>query len=618
MIPPGRRVPGAGNPATLDRYEGLLNGLHPNAVTGIRGLLATLDAWSRARYLRRFSSLTQKRQAKLLASWSEGSFPRRLALRGLTLPLKLAHFNDPALFDVMGAPFLPAKAKREKSRWRSQVITGADLPPGETQLECEIVVVGTGAGGAVVAKELAQKGYAVLMIEEGGFFDRQDFSTRDRVSLNREMYAEKGMLGTVGNSLIALPVGKTVGGTTTINSGTCFRTPQKVLKHWHENLGLVGFGPDEMAPHLDRVERHLGVEEARWRDLGRIAELIRDGCEALGYSHHPLRRNAPDCDGQGLCCFGCPTDAKRRTNVSYVPLALKAAAMCLCECRVTRIMVNGDGRAVGVLGRLRDGRNVTVKAQHVVMAGGSIYTPLLLLENELCNHWDQVGRHLTIHPAFGLAARFEDRVAGWAGIPQGYCVDQLHDDGILFEGAFVPFEFSSIAFPTVGAGFTEIMDHFDRLAIFGFMISDAGTGRVMRAPTGRPLVRYDLQDEDLRRVKKGAVTLGRIYFAAGAEKLYLPIVGHDAIEDHAGLERLEKADLKGWDVELSAYHPLGTCRIGVDPRTSVTDADHESYEIDNLYIVDGSSVPSALGVNPQVTIMALATRFAERLHDRIQ
>jgi hypothetical protein len=618
-IPPGKRIPGAGNAETLARYEALLDALHPHASTAMRAALKALDAWALGRYFKRFRSLSRARQTTVLQSWARGAVAQRATLRALTLPLKLAHFNDPVLFEMVGAPYLPAKARREKARWRSQIITAADLPESESELEADVVVIGTGAGGAVVAKELAQKGHAVLMIERGAFFDRQDFTTRDRVSLSREMLAEKGLLATVGNTAIALPVGKTVGGSTTVNSGTCFRTPDKVLRHWRDDLGLTGLGPDEMAPHLDRVEKVLEVEPARWRDLGKIAEVVRDGCEALGFSHHPLSRNAPDCDGQGLCVFGCPTDAKRSTNVSYVPLALQASAMCLCQAEVTQILLE-DGRAVGVRARAANGkggtREITVRAPHVVMAGGSIYTPLLLLDNGLCNRWGQVGRHLTIHPAFGMGAVFDKRIAGWSGIPQGYCVDEFQSEGILFEGAFVPFEFAAIAFPTVGPGYTEIMDAFDRLAIFGFMISDDGKGRVHRGPHGGPIVRYDLTKHDRDRVQRGAHLLGQIYFAAGARKVYAPIVGHEIMESPADLERMASAKLRGWDLELSAYHPLGTCRMGSDPRSAVTDRFHETFEVRNLYIVDGSSVPSALGVNPQVTIMAMATRFAEHLHAR--
>lgn len=619
VIPPGALFGGGDDPATLARYEALLHAIEPRSLPAIRALLYAVEGAGMSRYLKPFSALSRDKRQRVLESWHGGDAVRRNALRLLTLPLKLSHFNDPDKFAQFDCPHVPTPAAPEPGRWRQQIVGGEALE-GEEVLEAEVVVVGTGAGGAVVAKELAQRGHAVLMLEEGEHYDRKDFTSVDRVELNRRMFRENGALTTVGNTFIALPVGRTVGGTTTVNSGTCFRTPNKVLRQWREDLGLRDFTEAAMTPIFERVERTIGVEEASWDHLGRVAEVIRDGCEALGYSHHPLHRNATGCDGQGVCCFGCPTDAKRSTNVTYIPLALKKGAMCVTGCRVDGVLIEG-GRATGVecsLG-LPDGRRrrLVVRAPYVVLACGSVYTPLLLLKCGLGNRWDQVGRNLSIHPAFGMGAVFDSPIRGWDGIPQGYCIDQFHGEGILFEGASVPLEFGSIAFPLIGDDFTRAMEAYDRLAIFGFMISDTSRGRVRLGPGGRPLVTYMLNRNDMRRIHRGAVIMGDVFFAAGAERLYNPIAGHETIHDLAGLDALAGARIRASDVELSAYHPLGTCRLGVDPRTSVTDPRHEAHEIGNLFIVDGSSVPSALGVNPQVTIMSMATRFAELLDRRI-
>jgi hypothetical protein len=294
--------------------------------------------------------------------------------------------------------------------------------------------------------------------------------------------------------------------------------------------------------------------------------------------------------------------------------------MCLTECRVDSIIIEG-GKAVGVRATAQDGdrtRQISVRANHVVLACGTVYTPLLLKGQGLCDEFGQVGQHLTIHPATGMNAIMPEPVHGWAGIPQGYCIDQLKDEGILFEGAFVPPEFASLSLPIVGPKFTEAMDAYDRMAMFGFMISDKSRGRVMRGPGGQPVIQYRLIDKDIQRIQRGLSILGRVFFAAGAERLYLPVVGHEHVDDIAGLDRLLDARLSGWDLELSAYHPLGTCRMGVDPRVSVVGPDHETHAVSNLYICDGSVVPGPPGVNPQITIMALATRFAMVLDRRLQ
>ena len=616
VMPEGVHLPGGGNPRTVARFDAFLSTLNPAAVSALKVFLWTLQTAAVARYLRPFTALSRERRTAFLDAWMRADPARRLALRLATMPLKVVHFNDPELFQKIGCVWKPDPAVSEKARWRSQIVLGEELD-ADAELEAEVVVIGTGAGGAVVARELAAQGHAVLMLEEGRFYDRADFTRRDRLELNRTMYRGGGILPAIGNSSIAIIVGNTVGGSTTVNSGTCFRTPDKVLDQWRTELGLRDFTPAHMAPFFDRVEATIGVQEAKWEHLGGVAEVVRQGAESLGYSHHPLRRNAPECDGQGFCCFGCPTDAKRSTNVSYVPPALQSGATLVAGVRVSRIQVE-DGRAVGVEAEVDGRRRLRVKAQYVVLAGGTIYTPLMLLESGLCNRFDQVGRYLSIHPALGLNALFDHEIKGWKGVPQGYCIDEFKDDGIMFEGAFVPLEMATMAFPVIGDEFMEAMEAYNRLATFGFMISDTSRGRVRRTRGGAPLITYSLNALDMERLRRGSAILSRVFFAAGARRVYAAISGHEIIDGEADVQRLEKSRVKPWDLELSAYHPLGTCRMGADPRTSIVDGRHETHEVRNLFVVDGSAVPGALGVNPQVTIMALATRFAGLLDERMR
>src|SRR5208282_2749055 len=194
-----------------------------------------------------------------------------------------------------------------------------------TELECDVVVVGTGAGGAAVATGLAKLGHAVLLVEEGAHFTRSDFNGRP-MEMMQKLYRQGGLTAAIGNTVIPIPLGKGVGGTTLINSGTCLRLPESTLAHWRDELGLTELSSETLAPYYDQVERFLEVGPSSKQALGAAAELIAKGCDALGYAHGPLPRNAPGCDGQGLCCFGCPTDAKRSTNLSYVPAALGSGA----------------------------------------------------------------------------------------------------------------------------------------------------------------------------------------------------------------------------------------------------------------------------------------------------
>lgn len=616
-IPSGALLPGA-DQRSIARYEQMMGLLPAAARQGVRGVLWSLQGTALLHHRRPLTSLSAPQIEDLLERWRHRSAPQRMALRLFLLPLKAVHFDDPELFQRLGCVYVPPPANERPPKWTRQVMPASSLPDGEV-LEADVIVIGTGAGGAVVARELAARGHAVLMLEEGEHFTRKDFS-QSRLETTRQMYRDGGATAAIGNVGIPIPIGRGVGGTTLINSGTCYRTPERVLRTWREELGLSDFTPERMEPIFERVESHLQVAEAKWDHLGGVARVIARGAGKLGYDHRPLWRNAPECDGQGFCCFGCPTDAKRSTNVSYVPIALQNHATLLTGARVTRLLVEA-GRAAGVVAtcRTEDGgkKRVTARAPHVVIACGTLSTPVLLARNGLGTGSGQLGRNLSIHPATSSLALFDEAIDGWRGIPQGYSIEEFHDEGILFEGAFAPMEMLTMAVPFHGRRFMEVMEAFNRLACFGFMISDTSRGRVRLGPGGKPVITYVLNRKDTERLKRGIAILARVYLAAGATRVFPTVHGFDEITTEADVRRLEAANLRARDFDLSAFHPLGTARMGIDARSSVVGPDHQVHEVPGLYVVDGSAVPSPLGVNPQVTIMALATRAAELLDRRL-
>ena len=610
-LPAGRVFPAAGEKAARKVEDFLATG--EILGRGYAGLLRALDAHALVRHRRLFADLDPAARLALLDRWREGGYARRGWLRGLVTPLKVAHFDDPAFYQHIGCVYQFDRPRLEvkPAWWRERCHAGPALG-GDLAVECDVVVIGTGAGGAVVAKELAEAGVAVVMVEEGHYFERKDFTGRP-FEMQQKMYRAGGATFSVGNTVIPIPIGQTVGGTTTVNSGTCYRVPDRVLRHWHDDLGLDELTPDAMAGYYERVERILGVAPVPPQYLGGNARVIARGCEALGFTrHHALRRNAPDCDGQGTCCFGCPTDAKRSTNVSYVPMAMKAGAELFYGCAVERIVTEG-GRATGVVARTKgSGHRLTVRARAVVVSCGSLVTPILLERNGLCGASGQLGKNLSIHPACGALAEFDERIAGYDGVPQGYAIEELHEEGILFEGAVTPLEFTMSMAPQVGPRLVALAENYEHVASFGFLVADTSRGRV-RLVRGRPVVTYVLNGRDVARLKRGMEVLTRVYLAAGARSVLAPIHGFPEITCEADLDRLRQATLRASDFELSAYHPLGTACMGKSPSRSVVGPDNQAHDVTGLYVVDGAAVPSSLGVNPQVTIMALATRAAEKI-----
>jgi choline dehydrogenase-like flavoprotein len=605
-LPAGRFLP-AGGEATARKVEGFLSKLPGPLQRGLGGLLRGVEgaAWLGER--RSFAALSTDKRLALLERWRTGDPLRRLMLRAMVSPLKLAHFDDPALYRRLGCVYEATRVREARPAYLRDRVHQLD---SDLAVECDVVVIGTGAGGAVVGRELAEAGHAVVFIEQGRYFDRSDFTGR-AFEMQQKLYRRSGSTFSIGNVGIPIPLGQTVGGSTTVNSGTCLRTPDRVLASWRDELGLDELAPEHMARYFERVEAVLGVELARTELLGGNGRVIARGCESLGFTRHgPLRRNAPDCDGQGVCCFGCPSDAKRSTNVSYIPIALRAGAELFPQAEVTRIIVEG-GRARGVVATTAGGHALTVHARAVVVACGTIMTPLLLSAQQLGTRSGQLGRNLSIHPAAGALAEFDEKIESWNGIPQGYTVEDLHEEGILFEGAMVPLEMSMSMSQLIGPELIRLAESFDHVASFGFLVEDTSRGTV-RGVRGQPVIQYWLSERDVSHIKRGLDVLAQIFFAAGARTVHLPIAGFEVVRPD-DLPALRRARIRPWNLDLSAYHPLGTARMGRDPASSVIDADHRLHDVDALYVVDGSAVPTSLGVNPQITIMALATRAAEKI-----
>jgi len=610
-LPAGRRLPGGG-PSTVERLEEALGGIDRLALNGYTAALQALEQSTRLTHGgRAFTELDVDEAERHLVHLSNGSIaPRALAL-GATMPLKMAYFDDESVYRELRSPW-GFTATDEPARWREQMSTLT----GDEEIECDVVVVGTGAGGAVMAKELAERGHAVLMVEEGGYYSRSTFNGRAFENMRR-FYRDSGATGSIGNCVIPIPMGRLVGGSTAINAGTCFRTPDWVLDRWAHERGLTDLAPDRMGPYFERVERELQVTPAQPQHLGGVADVIARGCDALGYSHHPLNRNAPGCDGASVCDFGCPRGAKRSTDVSYVPDALRRGALLYTGVRAERIIFE-NGRAVGIEGRSpSSGHRLRVRASAVVVGCGTLITPAFLQRQGLHKARPHIGRHLSIHPASTVSALFDEDIMGYTAIPQGYVIDEFQREGILPMGASAPIDMAASQFNFVGRQFMHVMENYDRVASFGVMVSDRSKGRVRLGPGGRPLIFYWFGRRERDLLQKGMAMVSRVFLAAGAREVYPALHGHRVLKGVDDLERMEQARTAAADYLLTAFHPLGTCRMAPEASSGVVSPTHEVFGVPGLYIADGSVVPSSVAVNPQVTIMALATRAADLLADRL-
>ncbi len=608
IIPGSSKVPAA-DEATYEKSMEVIRDFHPTIVRAFNLGVRALDAAAVAYTGHTFHELSAHAQEELLLRWQTDPV-LKAPLAAVSLIFKFVHFDRPEVYGTLGGKLNVVKAM-EEPRWLSQIHRADTYPDDE--VECEVVVVGTGAGGGVVGRELAARGLAVVFVEEGEHYRRDAFDGR-AIEAHKRFY--RGAF-TVGNSPMPIFMGRLVGGSTAINGGTSLRTPPWVLERWCDEIGTDAFTPDAMTPYFEKVERYLHVEPSPRDVIGPIADFVSRGCDALGWSHLAIPRNAPGCDGKGFCDFGCRTDARLGTNLSYVPDALGRGALCLTGARVEQVLVE-HGRAVGVEAVTPTGRKLRVRGKAVILAGGAIPTPLLLLRQGLANHSGQVGRNLSVHPSTGYAAVASERIEAAGHIPQGYGFDQFLRDGILVLTAQPDYNVSGVIFPFAGQRLMEAVDRIDHMASFGILVSDAkASGRVWRDVGGLPAITYNLDHDDVRRMHQAMVLTSEMALAAGARHLYPFVVGHKRLDGARGLESFRKEKLGPADFVWTSYHPLGTCRMGRDPKTSVVDLDHACHDVPGLFVVDGSTVRGPIGVNPQLTIMATATRAAERIAERI-
>lgn len=495
----------------------------------------------------------------------------------------------------------------------------------DERLEADVCVIGAGAGGAVMAAELAEGGAGVVVLEQGPHHDPDGFTARPLEMMAR-LYRDGGQTFTLGNPPILLPLGRGVGGTTLVNSGTCFRTPARVLERWRADHGLELDG-GALDPCFSRVERALSVAEVTPELAGANAAVARRGAERLGWSHGYLKRNAKGCVGSGVCAFGCPTSAKQHTGITYIPRARAAGARILTGADVRRVVVKA-GRVQGVQARLVSGASemvggrggdeaggggptalggglLEVRAPTVVVAAGTIHTPLLLARSGLGAGSGELGRNLVLHPATAAFALMDETVNMARGVPQSFYVDEFAREGIMLEGVAGPPAYAALSLPLTGERHRAAMAAYRRLAQLGLMVSDSSRGSLRRLRARRPLIHYQLGREDVAKFRAGLARLRELFDAAGAREVYLPL------PPGVTPERTRARDLK-----LMAFHPLGTARADADPARGVLDPDLRVHGVEGVYVADGSVTPSSLGVNPQITIMALATRLAYHLLER--
>jgi len=664
MLPEGHGLPGARTAGVATHLEAQVAHWTPAVRARVRTLIRVWDASPLvSRYRARYGGLDPSDQAEWLERcYRSKNALRRLHVAALKQLVFLAWAATEAVEDALGYDY---RCRDDEVRGAARPTTGFAVasPPAEpddyaregpariggavplrllerreprlgmqNQLttmswpdiedgrheRADVVVIGSGAGGAVAAATLAEAGLDVVVVEEGAEASAAHDFTGPPFERFQKLCRDDATTQAWGKPPIPMPIGRVVGGTTVVNCGTCFRAPRRVLERWRSEHGVTD-GYEELVEHFEPIEDVLNVRPVPWELLGPNGMAAHRGAVALGYSGGPLLRNITNCHGCGQCVFGCPSDAKQAMHLSYLPRAIAAGARIFSRCRVDQIERDEAGRASGIRATLLDDRrrprgSIAVAARAVIVAAGAVGSPLLLDASGIPDPSGQTGRNLRIHPATGVGGVFDSEDPHWRGTLQSYYIDQFFDShDLMFEATTTVPGIGAGSVPGIGErAMTELKD-FSRIATLGFSVADTSTGRVRRTPKGGYLVTYKLNAADARRIATGLVIAAEVLLAGGAKRVYPGLPGIESISAQEDLVQLRDRAVRPEQLRLTAFHPMGTVRMGADRSRSVVDPWGRHHDVENLWVTDASTFPTCVGVNPQLTIMAFARRSARAL-----
>ncbi|NMM04760.1 GMC family oxidoreductase [Polaromonas sp.] len=520
---------------------------------------------------------------------------------------------------------------------RGWKIFGGALGPPPEKIICDVAIIGSGAGAGITAELLAKAGLQVVMIEEGPLKSSSDFNQKESEAYP-SLYQESAARKTQDQAINILQ-GRCVGGSTTVNWTSSFRTPAPTLQFWQDKFGLSAYGAEDLAPYFAQAEQRLNI--LPWLQVpNENNDLLRRGAAQLGIATAEIPRNVKGCWDLGSCGLGCPTNAKQSMLVTTIPAALEQGARLLTQTRAERFEL-ANGRVTALICRVvelngalaQSGRAQTaikIIAKHYVLAGGAINSPAVLLRSGAPDPHGQLGSRTFLHPVVMSSSVFAQKVEAWNGAPQSVYSDhflqtQAIDGPIGYKLEAPPLHpviFASTV-PGFGQGQADLLRSFPHnhtlLALLrdGFH-AEAPGGQVKLRADDSAVLDYPLSDYVLDGARRALLSMMEIQFAAGARQV-LPL--HEMAVPHTSWAQARKAlqalPMRPRLVKLVSAHVMGGCGLAGTERQGVTRPDGVHWQLENLSIHDGSLFPTSIGANPQLSVYGVVNRLAQGLAKKL-
>lgn len=588
-------VEALGRPALLQQFDLIL--------TAIESPVLSLGLFGRPV---RFSSLPQAEREALMKAWATSPIPlKRTAYQNLKqLVLLYTYGQEGSPYRALAGYEAPTLDPPAPTRLTVRT------PRADELVDCDVCVIGSGAGGGVVAATLAASGKRVVVLERARLLREDGFDGRELAGQAR-LFLDRG-LTTTTDSAIAIRAGSAVGGGTVVNWSTSLRIPDDVREEWRA-AGIA----DDLDWHYRAVEGRMNVNTDESPRNAPNA-MLEKGLRALSYAATTIPRNVRGCGDCGPCVVGCRRGAKQSSLRTFLADACGAGAEILDGCDARRIVVE-DGRAQGVIARV-DGGELFVHAKQIALAGGSICSPAVLLRSGIAR--DRAGRGLRLHPVAVVAGHYDGALVPWRGVPQSVMSEEFaHAEGAYgfrFECAPAHPGLMASGFPWWGSEHhLRQMEHARHTAPLLGIVRDREGGRVYLDRQGAPLIDYFPHEMERRLLVRAQHELAKIHVAAGAHRVHTlhtpPLEWKEGENVNAFHAEIDRRGVVPNRLLLFSAHQMSTCAIGTSPKASVADPDARVWGVPGLYVTDASAFPSASGVNPMLSIMALARRAAQKM-----